>query len=642
MEYLGNCREFGQTTAKIQARPPAPLGARCRAGRDRPSDSDSPFRPRPNYADSAMLYSRPGSKLNSVLAALLFATAGTAQAKIINAASPSFADVSRAVASAVNGDTVIVPAGTAAWSSTLIITKAIQLIGQTTTDSVAGTAVDRTIILDEILPRKELIRISSIKISTTNPLGDPVWRVSGFTFKQGGTSITSGNTGASVIAAGWSKCIRIDHCHFMDNKYQSKDIQSLDGACGVADHNVMEHAHATYCFTSIHNNWIQGQTDGFGNTSWSSPTNFGSADFFFLEDNYIVNQTAPPYPPLPNGNIAEFAGATDDTLGGRWVFRYNHGYNIQPQGHGTQSGPGRGGRAREIYNNDFHSSFYHNGGGTRSGPHITHHNTWDNVVKGVTYPNIKPPHAFNLETYRVFAPYKTGWSSASGSNPVDVNDVTNGTVSPGQPLTPSVAVAGQTFTNGSFTYSGVVNGLYQSGTVSSGSTKSLIDSTKNWTPNMWVGFVVQRVSDSAICYILSNTSNTLTVSYYPTPPSPTWTAGDQYRIRRPLITVDQPSRGVCDKITNGCISSVTGTVTWPRQALEPSYGWNDTWVPDGSRLLLNASLSNRWILKEGRDFFNNTPMPGYKPYIYPHPLVSGVAAPPSPPSAPKNLRITGP
>ena len=31
--------------------------------------------------------------------------------------------------------------------------------------------------------------------------------------------------------------------------------------------------------------------------------------------------------------------------------------------------------------------------------------------------------------------------------------------------------------------------------------------------------------------------------------------------------------------------------------------------------------------QEGRDYYNNTPMPGYKPYIYPHPLVSGLAPP---------------
>jgi hypothetical protein len=31
-------------------------------------------------------------------------------------------------------------------------------------------------------------------------------------------------------------------------------------------------------------------------------------------------------------------------------------------------------------------------------------------------------------------------------------------------------------------------------------------------------------------------------------------------------------------------------------------------------------------MQENRDFYNNTPKPGYKPYIYPHPL-TGLAPP---------------
>ena len=45
----------------------------------------------------------------------------------IEAASPSYADVNAAVTAAVNGDTVVVPSGSATWSSRLSITKAITL-----------------------------------------------------------------------------------------------------------------------------------------------------------------------------------------------------------------------------------------------------------------------------------------------------------------------------------------------------------------------------------------------------------------------------------------------------------------------------------------------------------------------------------
>src|SRR6476469_4268555 len=135
MGYLGNYRDLGQGAAEIQARLPAQLHARCgaagRAARHWPSDSDSPFRLRPNYAVSSGPYGHPasapratarrGRKLSTLLAALLFAGSGAAQAKTITALSPSFFDVSKAIGSAVDGDTVIIPAVTASWTSKLVI-----------------------------------------------------------------------------------------------------------------------------------------------------------------------------------------------------------------------------------------------------------------------------------------------------------------------------------------------------------------------------------------------------------------------------------------------------------------------------------------------------------------------------------------
>src|SRR4029077_18946924 len=112
--------------------------------------SASPFRLRPNYAVPSGLSGNPasacratarkGRQLNSLLAALLFAASDAAQAKSITALTPSFSDVSKAVGSAVDGDTVIIPAGKASWTRPLVITKAITLMGLTTTDSVARPA----------------------------------------------------------------------------------------------------------------------------------------------------------------------------------------------------------------------------------------------------------------------------------------------------------------------------------------------------------------------------------------------------------------------------------------------------------------------------------------------------------------------
>jgi len=110
------------------------------------------------------LNSRRMKKLTALLC-LIVISSGTLMAITITASSPSLRDVDSAITAAGNGDTVIIPAGTAAWSSTLVLTKGIMLIGQTSTDPIAGTAVDKTIIQDN-LPRgrgsKPLLRIASV------------------------------------------------------------------------------------------------------------------------------------------------------------------------------------------------------------------------------------------------------------------------------------------------------------------------------------------------------------------------------------------------------------------------------------------------------------------------------------------------
>jgi len=104
-----------------------------------PSDSDSPPGLQSNYAVPSGLYGQPafarratarsGRRLNALLAVLLFAASGEAQAKTITAVTPSLFDVTKAIGSAVDGDTVIIPAGTATWTAKFAITKGITLKG---------------------------------------------------------------------------------------------------------------------------------------------------------------------------------------------------------------------------------------------------------------------------------------------------------------------------------------------------------------------------------------------------------------------------------------------------------------------------------------------------------------------------------
>src|SRR5437762_3295355 len=200
MTYLRECRNFGQATAEIRARLPVQLHRRGRAGWvgcPRLSNSDSLFRSRPNYTILSGRYSLLARKLSLVLTGLLFAASGTAHAASIPALSPSLADVSKAIAAAHDGDTVIVPAGTASWTSTLNITKGIQLIGKTT---ITGTPPNQTVndatrILDET-PRPSISGLIKVSIVPTQAV-----RISGFTFLPGTSTKFSGANSAISFSA---------------------------------------------------------------------------------------------------------------------------------------------------------------------------------------------------------------------------------------------------------------------------------------------------------------------------------------------------------------------------------------------------------------------------------------------------------
>jgi hypothetical protein len=114
----------------------------------------------------------------------------------------------------------------------------------------------------------------------------------------------------------------------------------------------------------------------------------------------------------------------------------------------------------------------------------------------------------------------------------------------------------------------------------------------------------------------------------------TFNTGDTYEIHKLLIALDQPGRGQsADLITGDSpnqINSKKGIVAWPNQALEPIYSWNNK--RNGNNIDLAIS-SDSLMLLANRDYYNQTPKPGYKAYTYPHPLVTGATKPPA------NLRI---
>jgi hypothetical protein len=265
--------------------------------------------------------------------------------------------------------------------------------------------------------------------------------------------------------------------------------------------------------------------------------------------------------------------------------RYNQFHNCVLSVHGTE-GQGRGAKQVEEYNNTYRNDHANPAGQIRSGSIITHDNKWGNVANG---------HV--LQAYRQFHP-SPHWGVANGQNPYDDNDP-----------------------NG-------ITGYWETGkhTGANGATE-LTDSTKNWAPNQWhvpgATYIVRNITKEAThdfhqSFAVANTANTISCSAltFEDGVKLTFDTGDTYQIWKVVRSLDQPGLGKGD-----LLRGLPGKpAKWPHQATEPCYSWNNTALEDGTPRNLSSTEPS---IKKGRDFFNETPMPGYKPYTYPPPLVTG-------------------
>jgi hypothetical protein len=559
-----------------------------------------------------------------VVAGMLLTTAPyRVNGATISARSPALADVMTAITLAKEGDIVSVPAGTASWNSVLTITKGITLQGATTVANAgtkSATANDLTVIKDDSPLNTTSSGLIKAKLSPAQS-----FRLTGFTFTHGSRTSLNG-IGVVHLTSGTGSSptsnMRVDHCHF-DHIY-ARNIQTDGWAYGVADHNyIVAQGNGNSFYINCGN--YGGYTLGHG--AWADYPWFGTNKFFFIEDNTIVG----------NGSVPT-SGAIDAEYGARYVVRHNDFTNCRPGWHGTEGG-NRGCRAVEIYDNSFHWTMIPTAM-NRSGTALIHDNKWDGN------PSSNSSHS-QIALFRGSGAVSanTTYGMADGTSPWDMND-----------------------TEGNGTYvEGHAPHLFDSGTATSGSGGTLTDLSKHWTPNQWVGFSLKQTTASSPCYpkgsyIISNTSNTITYSYYPfTDRGPTlqFSGGQTYQIHRILVMMDQVGRGKGD-LLSGTTTSATNTVTgrdgWPHQALEPAMSWNNKHLPDNIVYGFSTSVPTE---RQGKDYYNlgagfsadSTPSQvtsiytaalngsNYTgTYTYPHPLTSGLAGP-SAPSPPTDLKI---
>jgi hypothetical protein len=288
-----------------------------------------------------------------LLLLMMSTSARAASSTTINAASCNLSDVQSALNSVTSSTTLVtIPAGTCAWTGNLSWTvpsgnanltiqgqTAVNCTGTAGTSSYACTASDSTIIQDSFVSGS-----GQSPIILTMSGANSSFRITGLTI-EGGTGNVK-NDGILVLK-GPSHNVRLDHIHFAVDTYTTS-FSTFTGRLygeieGVGDHDIFDNAAPgvnTLSQGFAFSNTI-GDSAGWGDGTWATPTNFGSSSFFFIEASII------------NGGEAE-----DCDTAGRFVIRYSTLTNgstgsamIHSHGTKSQAGRGRGCRAYEAYHN---------------------------------------------------------------------------------------------------------------------------------------------------------------------------------------------------------------------------------------------------------------------------------------------------
>jgi hypothetical protein len=205
-----------------------------------------------------------------------------------NAASVSQSDVAAAIASAAAGDTVQIPAGTATWSGSVTVNKAI---------TVAGAGTNST-------------QISGAGF-VLKPGVDKLTRLTGIHFYQ-----SSWTPQYIVNCVGNCKQFRIDHCKFSRgfhvlNFNPNGGTGATGPAFGVVDHNTFYNPNVAVFVVDVENG--DGQT--WGSQAWARPLTPGTTNSVVIEDNVFFTDN-------------EINGSNNNQMlygfcGGRATFRHN-------------------------------------------------------------------------------------------------------------------------------------------------------------------------------------------------------------------------------------------------------------------------------------------------------------------------------
>jgi hypothetical protein len=328
------------------------------------------------YSESCLLRAEHGYCSRGVRFALVFGLfIGTpaAQAATNQAAKATLAAVTAAISASSDGDTVLIPSGTATWATPLSVTNAITLMGAGTNATIINGNGD--VMLSVLLSSDKPVRISRIFFNNT----------------KGGTRPT-------LVLNPKLTAFRVDHCKF---NYGKRAIFPVGWCYGVIDHCTFENSDIA----------IGPAADD--NFAWARPVEPGSTNSICIEDNaFIINNNAPGD---PNQQIYHSDGTRTITrknifdgsayTAGNSIFFDAHGNgNYYTGNNGIDT---RGTILVECYSNVFHAYQTYQFSDFRGGTLFVYGNT-------LLYDTGPGPQLFALtdeESWQslIFSPLRTVW-----------------------------------------------------------------------------------------------------------------------------------------------------------------------------------------------------------------------------------------
>jgi len=344
--------------------------------------------------------SSPGGA--GLAAVFLVIRLGSAEANTITAAGVDPQSVLAAVALASDGDTVVLPAGSATWTIPIAVD-----CGSIT---IQGAGIGRTVITDNV---PKATGATSV-LWTFNTTPGKSFRLTGLSV-YGQAQDTNNNNKGTLVFFGGSHAVRVDHVEI--HRPGTGGMLFNGDMWGVIDHCVFDESNFKQAIQVQHANWLG---TSYGDGSWHDSLSLGTEKAIYIEDCTFL------------GSGSAGAGVVDSTAGGRFVFRNNVVTNDYLATHGTEGSIYQGVRSYEIYNNTFvnQNNIMFTAIYLRGGTGVIFNNTLGGSGGATGYKS-----AIVMANYRSDMAnnhFSVPWGMCTGSNPWDGNTDSLGYPSIGQ------------------------------------------------------------------------------------------------------------------------------------------------------------------------------------------------------------------